>query len=246
MSTFVLVPGFWLGAWAWDGVAEPLRAAGHAVHPVTLTGLAERAGEGGPQVDLETHIADLTSLVTGADLREVVLVAHSGAGIAVTGAADRVAERIRRVVYLDSGPGVDGRSVLDGYQPEQRAGWEASLLDGWRLPLPSWAELAAGGSSLAGLDEAALAVFRERATDQPAGPQRQPLRLTGAVDKLPKTLISCSFPLEQVRAMIAAGHPWFAALGGPEWELTELTTGHWPMFSRPLDTAELLAEVAAR
>ncbi len=245
MSTFVLVPGFWLGAWAWEAVAAPLREAGHAVYPVTLTGLAERAGEGGPEVDLETHVADLVELITGADLREVVLVAHSGAGAPVTGAADRVAERIRRVVYLDSGPLRDGAAALDSYPPEQRERTEAALLDGWRLPLPSWAELAAAGSSLAGLDEAQLALFRERATDQPAGPLRQPLRLSGAVDGLAKTLVSCSFPLEQVRALIAAGHPWFADLGGPRWDLTELTTGHWPMFSRPADTARVLAEVAA-
>ncbi|WP_280689215.1 alpha/beta hydrolase [Kitasatospora sp. GAS204B] len=244
MSTFVLVPGYWLGGWAWDRVTEPLRATGHAVHAVTPTGLGERADEGGPEVDLETHIGDLTDLITAADLHEVVLVAHSGAGAPVTGAADRVPERIRRVVYLDSGPLPDGLAPLDQQPPEQRARIEAALVDGWRYPLPSWEQLAANGVSLTGLDEAELALFRERATDQPVGTLRQALELTGAAAGVPKTLVSCSYPLDAVRAMIAQRHPWFAALGGPEWQLAELPTGHWPMFSEPAQTARVLARVA--
>jgi pimeloyl-ACP methyl ester carboxylesterase len=242
MSTFVLVPGFWLGAWAWDGVAGPLRAAGHTVHPVTLTGLAERAPEGGPQVDLETHVADIMGLLNELDLHDVVLVAHSGGMGAVTGAADRSPQRIRRVVYLDSGPLPDGATLAElnpgvAKQP---------VVDGWRLPMPSFEELEASGASLSGLGPAERALMRERATDQPAGALHQSLRLTGAGDRLPKTLVSCSFPLDQVRTLIAAGHPWFASLGGPEWELVELSTGHWPMFSLPDATARVLAEVAAR
>jgi pimeloyl-ACP methyl ester carboxylesterase len=240
MSTFVLVPGFWLGAWAWDGVVGPLREAGHTVYAVTLTGLAERAAQGGPQVDLETHITDLTGLISGADLHEVVLVAHSGATGAVTGAADRVAERIRRVVYLDSGPLPDGATLAD-LNPVTAS---RPVLDGWRLPLPSFEELAAAGASLAGLGPAERALMRERATDQPARVLHQPLRLSGAVDELPKTLVSCSFPLDQVRELIASGHPWFAALSRPEWNLTQLSTGHWPMFSLPDQTARTLADIS--
>ncbi|MFI8086038.1 alpha/beta fold hydrolase [Kitasatospora sp. NPDC086009] len=245
MSTFVLVPGFWLGAWAWDDVARPLREAGHTVHAVTPAGMAERAAEPGPEVGVETHIADLTDLLTREDLWDVVLVGHSGGSTAVTGAADRMPERIRRVVYLDSGPVPDGAALGDLWEPEHRAHVLATLVDG-RHPLPSWEELAAAGSSADGLDEAARAAVRERATDQPAATFTEPLRLTGAGADLPKALISCSFPLEQVRAMIASGHPYFAQLGGPEWELRELPTGHWPMFSRPAETAAVLAELAER
>ncbi|MEE1823480.1 alpha/beta hydrolase [Streptomyces sp. BE20] len=244
MSTFVLVPGFWLGGWAWDAVAEPLRAAGHTVHAVTLPGLGERAGEGSPETGAETHIADLTDLLVREDLRDVVLVAHSGGTIAVSGAADRVPERIRRVVFLDSGPLGDGVALADLWEPAYRETLEASVVDGWRLPLPSWEVLASDGASVDGIDEAGLARFRELATDQPAGTVTEPMRLTGGAEKLPKGLISCSVPLEQVRAMIADGHPYFALLGGPEWELREVLTGHWPMFSRPAETAAALVELA--
>ncbi|MGW2540185.1 alpha/beta fold hydrolase [Kitasatospora sp. NPDC001574] len=245
MSTFVLVPGFWLGAWAWDAVAAPLRAAGHTVHPVSLTGLAERAGEAGPEVGLETHIADLTGLMVREDLREVVLVAHSGGGAPATGAADRLPGRIRRVVYLDSGPLPDGAALRDLWEPAYRARAEASLVGGWRHPMPPWDELAASGASLDGLDRETLDDIRARATDVPVRVFTEPLRLTGGGQALPKALVTCSFPLEQIRAMIASGEPYFAPLAGPEWELRELPTGHWPMFSRPAGTAVVLEELAA-
>ncbi|MEV6976345.1 alpha/beta hydrolase [Kitasatospora sp. NPDC093806] len=244
MSTFVLVPGFWLGGWAWDAVAEPLRAAGHTVHAVTLPGLGERAGEASPELGAEAQIADLAELLVREDLREVILVAHSGGTIAVSGVADRVPERIRRVVFVDSGPLTDGVALADLWEPEYRAAMESSLVDGWRLPLPAWDVLASGGSSVDGIDEAGLARFRELATDQPARTFTEPVRLTDGAAKLPKGLVSCSIPLAQVHAMIAAGHPYFAALGGPEWELREVPTGHWPMFSRPAETAAVLAELA--
>ncbi|MFI2611365.1 alpha/beta fold hydrolase [Kitasatospora sp. NPDC018619] len=243
MSTFVLVPGFWLGAWAWDEVAAPLRAAGHRVYPVSLPGLAERATEEG-RFGLEEHIADLVGLLVREDLTDVVVVAHSGACAPVGGLADRVPERIRRVVYLDSGPLLDGTSVYDLWQPDYQRMADASVVDG-RLPMPSWEFQSEHGASVAGLDEAALARIRARATPHPAGAFRDRLRLTGAGAALPQALISCSFPLAQVRELIAAGHPFFAGMAGPNWELRELPTGHWPMFSRPADTAAVLAELAA-
>ncbi|MFD4906795.1 alpha/beta fold hydrolase [Kitasatospora purpeofusca] len=245
MSTFVLVPGFWLGGWAWEAVAEPLRAAGHTVHAVTLPGLAERAGEATAETGAEAQIADLAELLVREDLRDVVLVAHSGGTVAVSGAADRVPDRIRRVVYVDSGPLADGVALADLWEPDQRAAMEAMVVDGRWLPLPSWEVLTSDGTSVEGIDEAGLARFRERATAQPAGTFSEPVRLTGGADKLPKALISCSIPLVQLREMIAAGHPYFAALGGAEWELREVLTGHWPMFSRPAETAAALAELAA-
>ncbi|GLX01861.1 alpha/beta hydrolase [Microtetraspora sp. NBRC 16547] len=240
MTTYVLVPGLWLGAWAWQGVASSLRASGHTAYPVTLTGLADRSHLASPELTPDTHIDDIVNLITYEDLRDVVLVGHSGGGTAVTGAADRVADRIGRVVYLESGPVPDGVAQID---MSGREFVEARLKDGWRYPFPSWTDLEASGSSLDGLGPAERELMASRATDQPLGTINEPLRLTGAFDALPKTLISCSFPLDQVKALIAGGHPFFAALTGPEWELRELPTGHWPMLSRPADTAALLAEI---
>ena len=78
------------------------------------------------------------------------------------------------------------------------------------------------------------------------GTYTQPLRLGGNAAPrgvLPKLLITNSFPLAQVKKLIAREHPWFRELAGPEWRLVELLTGHCPMFSRPDDLAELLIDI---
>lgn len=250
MATFVLVPGAWLGAWAWEPTASRLRERGHDVYPVTLTGLGERARLAGPDVDLETHVADVVDLVRDRDLHDVVLLGHSYAGIVVTGAADRIPERLAKVVYLESGPVPDGVAYLDMEEPAAKERDERQVAetgDGWRLAMPSWEELErVNGASLEGLGEAERKWMRDNATDQPFGTYTQPLRLRSAPGRpLAKVLISSSFPLDQVRELIKAGHPWFAPLAGPEWQLLELRTGHWPLVSRPDDLAVLLDEQVA-
>ena len=249
MATYVLVGGAWLGGWCWRGVARRLRQAGHEAYPVTLTGLGERAYLASPDVDLETHITDVVNLIEFEDLRDVVLVGHSYAGIVVTGVADRIPGRLSLLAYLDSGPVPDGTSFLDTQSPEVRRLSERRVAeegDGWRLPMPSWEELEnVNGASLEGLDDDRLGLVRSRAVDQPFGTYTRPLRLGNpAREALPKLLIACSFPLGQVREMIASGHPWFRELAGPEWSFAELPTGHWPMFSRPDDLAALLHGLA--
>src|SRR5918999_5721866 len=120
MSTYVLVPGAWLGGWAWRPVADQLRGHGHDVHPVTLTGLGDRSHLATPRVDLDTYVADVVNLVEFEDLHDVVLVGHSYAGHLVTAVADRIPERIALLVYLDAGPSPDGTAFLDLQPPPAR------------------------------------------------------------------------------------------------------------------------------
>ena len=137
MATFVLVPGMWLGGWAWRDVAETLRAAGHSVYPVTLTGLGERIHLGGPQVTLDTHIADVVNLLRYEEVRDVVLAGHSYAGTVITGVADQVPERIRRLVYVDTWPFPDGVAQIDLNPPEARQAQEQQVATtgaGWARP----------------------------------------------------------------------------------------------------------------
>jgi pimeloyl-ACP methyl ester carboxylesterase len=117
MATYVLVPGAWLGGWAWNAVAQRLRSRDHDVHPVTLTGLGDRAALASPEVDLERHVDDIVGPIEEADLRDLVLVGHSYGGIPVTGAADTIADRIATVVYVDSGPPLDGAAYLEMMPP---------------------------------------------------------------------------------------------------------------------------------
>jgi pimeloyl-ACP methyl ester carboxylesterase len=250
MSTYVLVSGAWLGGWAWKPVADRLRAEGHDLHPVTLTGLGERSHLATPQVDLDTYIADVVNLVEFEDLHDVVLVGHSYAGLVVTRVADRIPERISLLAYLDSGPAPDGSAYTDLLPPPAKQLIDRLVDqagDGWRIPMPAWRELEeVMGASLQGLDEDERGRLRARAVAQPVRTWTQPLSLHNpARDKLPKLLITCSFPLTQVREMIAGGHPWFQEMAGPQWSFMELPTGHWPMFSVPEPLASLLHKLPA-
>jgi pimeloyl-ACP methyl ester carboxylesterase len=248
MTTYVLVGGAWLGGWAWRPVTRQLRARDHDVHPVTLTGLGDRSHLATPATDLDTYLDDVVNLVEFEDLHDVVLVGHSYAGHVVTGVADRVSERVAQLVYLDAGPSPDGAAFVDLQPPPARELIERLVDqggDGWRIPLPAWEDLeGVMGASLEGLGPDERRRMRGRAVAQPVRTWTQPLPLKNpARDQLPKALVSCSIPLAQVREMIAAGHPWFAELAGPQWSLLELPTGHWPMFSVPDALAGLLHEL---
>jgi pimeloyl-ACP methyl ester carboxylesterase len=247
VATFVLVPGFWLGGWAWRDVAAPLRAAGHIVYPVTLTGLGERVHLAGPQVTLSTHITDVLNLLHYEDLRDVLLVGHSYAANVIAGVADAAPERLARLVYVDTWPLPDGMSMADMQPPEARQAQAQQVAmqgEGWRLPLPPWDELDQG-NELRGLGEAERQLMRGRAVDQPYGTTTQPVRLKNpARDALPKTAIWCSLTAEEVQGMMTAYPAACSELARPGWQVLELPTGHWPMFSRPRDLAEMLSRLA--
>ena len=250
MTTYVLVGGAWLGGWAWREVGRRLRAAGHDAYPVTLTGLGERVHLATPETDLDTHITDVVNLISYEDLRDVVLVGHSYSGIVVEGAADRVAERIATVVYVDSAPLGDGMAHLDFYPPPLRAAVEAAVAgagDGWRLPFPGLDGLAQQ-ASLAGLGAGARALMVRHATAQPFGTYTQPLSLRHDAVSHARRAIVCSdggFSVRQIRAALASDDPGiFGAYAGPGWDLDEIHTGHWPMLSAPERLSALLASYA--
>ena len=251
MTTYVLVGGAWLGGWAWQPVTRQLRERGHDVHPVTLTGLGDRSHLATPETDLDTYLDDVVNLVEFEDVHDIVLVGHSYAGHVVTGVADRIPERIAQLVYLDAGPSPDGAAFIDLQSPPARELIERLVDqggDGWRIPMPAWEDLeGVMGASLEGLGPDERARMRARAVAQPVRTWTQPLTLGNpARDQLPKALITCSIPVAQVKEMIAAGHPWFAELAGPQWSLLELPTGHWPLFSVPEPLATLLHDLPVR
>ena len=232
MTTYILVPGLWIGAWAWRDVTAALRAAGHDVHPLTLTGVADRSHLLGPGVDLDTHVADIVRLAEVEDLHDVVLVGHSYGGLPVSAAALRIKDRIRTVVYVDSGPLPEGTAQIDMLGDDDGPG-----IDGDALPPRAW-DPAADPVLLAGLDETALTLLRTRSTPHPSASVRQPLGARATSADLPTVLITCTFPMAQVRGMTAAGHPFFAGL--TEARVVALPTGHWPMLSEPQALAAAL------
>ena len=137
MSTFVLVHGLGLGGWCWSRAAEFLRRRGHDVYTPTLTGLGERSHLLNRSISLQTHIEDVANLLKWEDLKDVVLVGHSYGGAIVTGVADREAQRIHKLVYLDAFILRSGESVMD-LQPPNRVAYYENLVkergEGWLVP----------------------------------------------------------------------------------------------------------------
>jgi len=245
LATYVLVPGAWLGGWAWQDVAGRLRAKGHDVYPITLTGLGERVHLARPEVDLETHIADVVNTIEWNDLDDVILTGHSYAGGVVTGVADRIPDRIQQLVYVDSAPFTDGMAMTDLYPPDALAALRQTVDEsgeGWLYPFPGFAHLAEE-TSIAGLGESEQAAITARATPQPWATYTQPLRLEHADEAAPyrQVLIAC----DEMRGLVAAGVPQIAFMASPPWHYLELETGHWPMFSAPAELADLLDGLVA-
>ena len=247
MATFVLVPGAWLGGWAWRDVVARLRPGGHDVYPITLTGLGERVHLARPQVDLETHITDVVNTIEWNDLDDVILAGHSYAGTVITGVADRLPDRIEQLVYVDSAPLADGMAMTDLYTPDALAALRQSVDEaggGWRWPFPGFEKLAED-ASIAGLGESERALFAAKAVAQPWATYTQPLRLRPADvgDAAPyrRLVIAC----DDIRGLVAAGVPQIAVMAAPPWHYLELETGHWPMFSASAELAAMLDGLAA-
>jgi len=128
-ATFVLVHGAWFSGWCWRRVTPLLRGAGHRVFTPTLTGLGERAHLFAREIDLDTHVTDIVSMLELEDLTNVVLVGHSYSGMVITAAAQKAAHRLRELVYLDAFLPDHGKSLND-FLPEPHLG-----VDGRVAPL---------------------------------------------------------------------------------------------------------------
>jgi pimeloyl-ACP methyl ester carboxylesterase len=227
-APIVLVPGFWLGAWAWDEVAAALRADGHDVTALTLPGL-ESADADRSAITLADHVDAITDAVTAAG-RPTVLAVHSAAGFAGYAASDRVPKQIAAMVYVDSAPG-KGASDPD--------------FDAVEMPLPSKEELEKG-ENLDGLSEEQLERFRQRAVPEPGGVLREAIDLTNdARLDVPSTVVCTGYPSEDVKKYVKDGYAWLAGL--PELRKVtwvDLPTSHWPMWSRPQELAAIIGDVA--
>jgi pimeloyl-ACP methyl ester carboxylesterase len=227
-APIILVPGFWLGAWAWDEVVAALRADGHDVTALTLPGL-ESADADRSAITLSDHVDAICAAVLAAEA-PVVLAVHSASGFSGYAASDRIPERIAAMVYVDSAPGT---GALDVDFPDVEK------------PLPPPEELAAE-ENLDGLTPAQLETFRRRAVPVPGGLIREAAVLTNDARRdVPSTVICTGFSSQQVKDAAAEGYAWLGGLA----ELRDITwvdlpTSHWPMWSRPGELAEIIGGIA--
>lgn len=237
-SPIVLVHGAWGGAWIWRRVLGPLRAAGHEVHAVTLTGDGERAHLRHAGIDLHTHVADVVGLVRAEELRDVLLVGHSYGGMVITGAADRLlstdAGAVRALVFVDAMVPLPGEGWGDAHAPEVVAARQAAAArHDNALPPPDPVDF--------GLSAADRDWLLRRQVPHPFGAYRQPLHFDGdRLARLPRTFIDCTDP----------AYPTIAAMRTrvrqtPGFRVVDMKTGHCPMVSAPQELVQHLLDAAA-
>jgi pimeloyl-ACP methyl ester carboxylesterase len=228
-APIILVPGFWLGAWAWDEVADTLRADGHDVTALTLPG-QDAADADRSSIRFVDHVDAIVTAIESAG-RPVVLAVHSGAGFSGYAASDRVPDRITAMVYVDTAPGIT---------PQDPAFADAEK------PM-IWDEIEAE-ENLDGVSEAQKATFRERAVPIPGSLLRDTVPLTNDARRdIPSTLICTAYTAEQYQTYARENPEWAFLAGIPELRNTtwiDLPTSHWPMWSRPKELAEIIGKVA--
>jgi len=237
MATYVLVHGGGHGGWCYKPVAARLRQQGHEVYAPTLTGLAEREDSMSPAIDLDFHIADIVKLLHFEDLSDVILVGHSYGGMVITGAADRAADRIGHLVYLDAATPTNGQSLVDVAGPMILLARQGGrIVDGVELCLfPGTDPLSFYGVTA----PEQIDWMRPRLTPHPWRCFDQKLRLVNedSLWRIPQSHIVCTATLpgrdvERLTA-VAEGRFW------------HIDTGHDLMITEPDWVAEKLLGIAS-
>lgn len=233
MATFVVAHGAWSAGWAWKKMRPLLRARGHELVTPTCTGLGERVHLARPEVDLDTHIADVLGVLECEDLKDVVLIGHSYGGMVATGVADRAAARIAKLVYLDAFAPRDGESLM-GLQVEANRVRMCEAIraqgEGWKIP---------PNPMPADTSPEDVAWATPRRYMQPARTFEQALKLTGAVDKLPRSYVYCLKP-----GPGDVFRQFYERAKREGWPAYELDASHNPHITIPETLAGLLEQIA--
>jgi pimeloyl-ACP methyl ester carboxylesterase len=211
-------------------VAPILRAKGHEVYTPTLTGLGASSHLIGFNVNLSTHVRDISNLMFYEDLSKVNLVGHSYAGMVITGVAGIAPERLSRLIYLDAIVPDPGESEFDYVPPEERFGKPGDFtLDGVRIR-------SHGALEYLGITDPELGRWvSERLTNQPLATYEEHLPPESKSSAaLPRVYIHCTqkFTTYMEKAKSRG------------WNVRSLAAGHDSMLTAPQPLATMLMELA--
>jgi pimeloyl-ACP methyl ester carboxylesterase len=228
MAIFVVAHGAWSAGWGWKKMHLLMTARGHRLITPTYTGLGERAHLASPNIDLETHIADILGVLEMEDLTNVNLIGHSYGGMVATGVADRARARIAKLIYLDAFAPENGDSVMD-ILPESARALRQSSPDGFipAGPMPpdtpvedrAWCDL--------------------RRLPQPAKTFAQKLNLQNGPLTLPRHYIYCTRipPDDRFRR-------FYERAQREGWGTDTIDASHNPHITCPQVLAEMLDRIA--
>jgi pimeloyl-ACP methyl ester carboxylesterase len=234
-KTYVLVHGLAHGGWCWKRVADHLRAAGHDVYTPTQTGLGERCHLLSADIGISIFVEDLVNVIEYEEISDIILVGHSFGGMAITGVADMMPERIRHIVYLDAIVPQNGQSVFSQL-PESVVNERMKMANDYD-----------GGKSFPPFDPEAFEVtdpddiawLKRRLTPHPVKTYVEPISLRNPpAHNLNRTYIRCTKP----------GYPpvettatWLKQQSG--WNYIELASGHDAPVTAPADLTEILLNI---
>jgi pimeloyl-ACP methyl ester carboxylesterase len=233
-KTFVLIHGAWHGGWCWRRVADLLERQGHKVFAPSLTGLADRSHLLSKEITLDTHIADIVNLFRWEEIRDACMAVHSCGGWPGSGALEQIGDRVSSIVWVDAFLPDNGQRGADSLSPPNRKVLEAALAKGelGRTP-PTAAAFRVNEKDRAWVDA--------KMTPQPAGIPLQPIKLSGAREKIAKKAYvrASTYPqptFDKALAQCKADKTWRT------FELADC--GHDIMVDAPQALADILIKVS--
>lgn len=231
---FLLIHGAWHGGWVWNEISEILRYQRYSVSTPTLTGLGEKKHLLSSKITIETFIEDVVNHIIFENLNNIILVGHSFAGSVISGVADRLKDRIQKLIYFDAMILIDGQKPFDitpKETVEQRIELAKKFGNNISIPVPS-------ADAFGVFDIKKSLLLEEKLTPHPLSAFQSKLILKNEVGNgIPLSYIFCTKPvyksLESSREVVRK----------MKWPIFELNAGHDAMLTHPKETLNLLMKI---
>jgi len=231
---FLLIHGAWHGGWVWNEISEILRYQRYSVSTPTLTGLGEKKHLLSSKITIETFIEDVVNHIIFENLNDIILVGHSFAGSVISGVADRLKDRIQKLIYFDAMILIDGQKPFDitpKETVEQRIELAKKFGNNISIPAPS-------ADAFGVFDIKKSLLLEEKLTPHPLSAFQSKLILKNEVGNgIPLSYIFCTKPvyksLESSREVVRK----------MKWPIFELNAGHDAMLTHPKETLNLLIKI---
>ena len=231
---FLLIHGAWHGGWVWNEISDILRYQRYSVSTPTLTGLGEKKHLLSSKIIIETFIEDVVNHIVFENLNNIILVGHSFAGSVISGVADRLKDRIQKLIYFDAMILIDGQKPFDitpKETVEQRIELAKKFGNNISIPAPS-------ADAFGVFDIKKSLLLEEKLTPHPLSAFQSKLILKNEVGNgIPLSYIYCTKPvyksLESSRAVVSK----------MKWPIFELNAGHDAMLTHPKETLNLLMKI---
>ena len=231
---FLLIHGAWHGGWVWNEISEILIYQGYSVSTPTLTGLGEKKHLLSSKITIDTFIEDVVNHIIFENLNNIILVGHSFAGSVISGVADKLKDRIQKLIYFDAVILKDGQKPFDIAPKElvkQRIELAKRFGNGISIPAPS-------ADAFGVFDVKKSLLLEEKLTPHPLSTYQSKLTIKNEIGNgIPLFYIFCNDPvyksLESSRKVVRK----------LKWPIFELNAGHDAMLTHPKETLNLLMKI---